>query len=114
MTVAPTSALGFRPTIRQGMRWQAFNRDAIRKEVEAGKVVFVDVTAAWCLTGKVNETAALDRGPVPQVSLSGAGKLGMKPRAPELVGEVRVPISWTHRVRIGSNCPLGHRSSFKA
>ena len=48
----------------QGMRWQAFNRDAIRKEVEAGKVVFVDVTAAWCLTCKVNETAVLDRGPV--------------------------------------------------
>jgi len=32
--------------------------------VAAGKLVFVDVTAAWCLTCKVDEAAVLDRAPV--------------------------------------------------
>jgi suppressor for copper-sensitivity B len=32
--------------------------------VSDGKVVFVDVTAAWCLTCKANELAVLDRPPV--------------------------------------------------
>ena len=32
--------------------------------VADGKTVFIDVTAAWCLTCKVNEAAVLDRAPV--------------------------------------------------
>jgi suppressor for copper-sensitivity B len=32
--------------------------------VTAGKIVLVDVTAAWCLTCKVNEITVLDRSPV--------------------------------------------------
>jgi suppressor for copper-sensitivity B len=45
-------------------RWQSFDPAAIRQLVGDGKTVFVDVTAAWCLTCKVNEAAVLDRGPV--------------------------------------------------
>ncbi|OJW21939.1 MAG: protein-disulfide reductase [Rhodospirillales bacterium 69-11] len=48
----------------QGLKWQAFDPDAIRQHVADGKIVFVDVTAAWCLTCKVNEAAVLDRTPV--------------------------------------------------
>ena len=36
----------------------------IRQLVGEGKTVFVDVTAAWCWTCKVNEAAVLDREPV--------------------------------------------------
>jgi suppressor for copper-sensitivity B len=32
--------------------------------VAHGKVVFVDVTAAWCPTCRVNEAAVLDREPI--------------------------------------------------
>jgi suppressor for copper-sensitivity B len=44
--------------------WRPFDTAEITRQVEAGKVVFVDVTAAWCLTCKVNEAVVLDREPV--------------------------------------------------
>jgi suppressor for copper-sensitivity B len=44
--------------------WQPFDTTGIKLQVSEGKVVFVDVTAAWCLTCKVNETIVLDREPV--------------------------------------------------
>lgn len=48
----------------QGLQWQAFDPDAIQRHVADGKIVFVDVTAAWCLTCKLNEAAVLDRAAV--------------------------------------------------
>ena len=45
-------------------RWRAFDETALRRMVADGKVVLVDVTAAWCLTCKANELAVLDRPPV--------------------------------------------------
>lgn len=44
--------------------WQPFDTAEIKRQVSEGKVVFVDVTAAWCLTCKVNEAVVLDREPV--------------------------------------------------
>jgi len=44
--------------------WRPFDQDSIQHMVAAGKTVFVDVTAAWCLTCKANELAVLDRSPV--------------------------------------------------
>jgi suppressor for copper-sensitivity B len=44
--------------------WRPFDAGAIHRLVGQGKTVFVDVTAAWCLTCKVNEAAVLDREPV--------------------------------------------------
>ncbi len=48
----------------QAVPWRPFDAAAIRREVADGRLVFVDVTAAWCLTCKVNEAAVLDRAPV--------------------------------------------------
>ena len=45
-------------------RWQPFDEVSLRGMVVAGKTVFVDVTAAWCLTCKANELMVLDRSPV--------------------------------------------------
>ncbi len=53
----------------EAIQWQGFDPARIGREVAVGKLVFVDVTAAWCLTCKVNEAAVLDRAPV-------AGRLG--------------------------------------
>ncbi len=44
--------------------WRAFDGAAIPRLVGEGRTVFVDVSAAWCLTCKVNEAAVLDRAPV--------------------------------------------------
>jgi suppressor for copper-sensitivity B len=44
--------------------WRPFDAAALREMVAQGQVVFVDVTAAWCLTCKVNELAVLNRDPV--------------------------------------------------
>jgi len=44
--------------------WQPFDDADIHRLVAEGKTVFVDVSAAWCLTCKVNEAVVLDRPPV--------------------------------------------------
>jgi suppressor for copper-sensitivity B len=44
-------------------QWQPFDEAALHRLVATGKTVFVDVTAAWCLTCKANELAVLDRAP---------------------------------------------------
>lgn len=44
--------------------WAAFDTASIAREVAAGRVVFVDVTADWCLTCKANKALVLDRAPV--------------------------------------------------
>lgn len=40
-------------------RWQPWDDTRIAKEQAAGRVVFVDFTADWCITCKVNERVAL-------------------------------------------------------
>lgn len=42
--------------------WEVFAEDRIASEVAEGRVVFVDVTADWCLTCKANKRLVLDRG----------------------------------------------------
>ena len=44
--------------------WQPFKLATIADEIANGRVVFVDVTADWCLTCKVNKLLVLDRGEV--------------------------------------------------
>jgi suppressor for copper-sensitivity B len=63
-------------TIADG-RWQNFDPAAIGGLVRDGHVVFVDVTADWCLTCKVNERLVLDAAPV-RAALQGAGVVAMR------------------------------------
>ena len=44
--------------------WTAFAPQEIAGRVSAGEVVFVDVTADWCLSCKANKALVLDRMPV--------------------------------------------------
>ena len=44
--------------------WQPFDRSRIAGLVGEGKIVFVDVTARWCLTCQVNKRLVLDQAPV--------------------------------------------------
>jgi thiol:disulfide interchange protein len=40
--------------------WQVFAPDRLQAELEQGHIVFVDFTAAWCLTCKFNEASVLE------------------------------------------------------
>jgi thiol:disulfide interchange protein DsbD len=40
--------------------WQAFSPERLQNELEQGRTVFVDFTAAWCLTCKFNEANVLE------------------------------------------------------
>jgi suppressor for copper-sensitivity B len=44
--------------------WEAFDEARIANLVRDGKVVFVDVTAAWCVTCQANKHLVIDRAPV--------------------------------------------------
>lgn len=44
--------------------WQPFSQARIHEAVAAGKVVFVDVTAEWCITCQVNKQVVTYRGDV--------------------------------------------------
>jgi thiol:disulfide interchange protein len=46
--------------------WQPWSADAVQKSLAAGRPVFVDFTASWCLSCQVNERVALDRPEVQQ------------------------------------------------
>ena len=44
--------------------WQAFTPDRLAAELEQGHNVFVDFTAAWCITCKFNEASVLETAAV--------------------------------------------------
>ena len=44
--------------------WQAFTPVRLQRELEQGRSVFVDFTAAWCLTCKFNEASVLESAEV--------------------------------------------------
>ena len=46
--------------------WQAFTPERLQGELEQGRFVFVDFTAAWCLTCKFNEASVLESAEVRQ------------------------------------------------
>ena len=57
--IAPRS-----PTHRTEIPWRTFSSNELRTLVDAGRSVFVDVTADWCITCKINKALVIDRGEV--------------------------------------------------
>ncbi len=46
------------------LKWVQFDRGEIARLVSRGQVVFVDVTADWCITCKANKALVIERDPV--------------------------------------------------
>ena len=57
--------------------WQALNVPSIKSLVDAGNIVFVDVSAEWCLTCKVNKSLVLNKATVIQ-QLTAPGTVAMR------------------------------------
>ncbi len=64
-------------TVVRDSLWQRFDEADIAKLVNAGKTVFVDVTAEWCITCQANKTFVLYRDEVLQ-RLSGGSVVAMR------------------------------------
>jgi thiol:disulfide interchange protein DsbD len=47
-----------------GGEWQAFTPETLQSELDQGHSVFVDFTAAWCITCKFNEASVLESAAV--------------------------------------------------
>ncbi len=60
---ANTGAVSLDPIVA-GLNWRPFDEAAIPSLVRAGRVVFVDVTAEWCVTCKVNKSLVLETAAV--------------------------------------------------
>jgi thiol:disulfide interchange protein DsbD len=63
--------------------WEPWSAARVAELLAAGRPVFVDFTAAWCVTCQVNKKAVLDRDPVV--------------RAMQAAGVVRLRADWTRR-----------------
>jgi len=61
----------------QSAHWVPFEPERIPELVAAGKTVFVDITAEWCITCQVNKAAVLNRGQV-SAFLQGDDVIAMK------------------------------------
>ncbi|WP_284735543.1 protein-disulfide reductase DsbD family protein [Dongia deserti] len=59
-----TGFLSVGAAVRGGSDWIAFDEAAIPDLVAQDKVVFVDVTADWCITCQANKKLVIDRDPV--------------------------------------------------
>lgn len=77
MNVTPTKPEGAAPSIDAGVRWVAFDPAALEHYRQAGSVVFVDVTADWCITCKFNKKTVLDRSTVSRL-LAAEGVVAMQ------------------------------------
>ena len=65
------------PSRSDGLAWVAFDQNVIAAEVAKGHVVFVDVTADWCITCKLNKLTVIERGEVAK-ALSEPGVTAMQ------------------------------------
>jgi suppressor for copper-sensitivity B len=72
-----TGILSASVTTGPGTSWTAFDEAAIADHVARDQVVFVDVTADWCITCQANKKLVIDRGPVAE-RLGAHGVVAMK------------------------------------
>ena len=63
--------------------WPALEQEKISELVAAGQVVFVDITADWCITCQANKAVVLDRDPVASALALYPAPLWMVWRSPE-------------------------------
>jgi thiol:disulfide interchange protein/DsbC/DsbD-like thiol-disulfide interchange protein len=66
-TSAPTATAAPSPGSAEGIAWEVYSEEKVAGHRAAGRPVFIDFTAAWCLTCKVNERVAFSSNDVQQL-----------------------------------------------
>ena len=59
------------PSSREEIAWVQFAPSDIARRVSEGRVVFLDITADWCLTCKANKALVIERGDVARILADG-------------------------------------------
>lgn len=62
-TISPRTEIDHSANALKGL-WQHFDQTALAQQVTKGNVVFVDVTAEWCITCQVNKALVIGKGEV--------------------------------------------------
>ncbi|HEY5598972.1 MAG TPA: protein-disulfide reductase DsbD domain-containing protein [Kiloniellales bacterium] len=75
--IEPSAVTSVRPATAAASVWQPFAPDQISGLVAQGKTVFVDITADWCITCRVNKALVLDSEQVHE-RLSGENVIAMR------------------------------------
>jgi suppressor for copper-sensitivity B len=92
--------------IRGNVEWVPFNRTEIAELVAAGNVVFVDVTAEWCITCQVNKRRVLNATTVSNI-LAEDGVVAMKADWTKPSDEIKVYLESFNRFGIPFNVVYG-------
>ena len=66
-TSAPAATAAPSSTPAEGIAWEVYSEERVAAHRAAGRRVFIDFTAAWCLTCKVNERIAFSSNEVQQL-----------------------------------------------
>ena len=66
-TSAPTATAAPSSTAAEGIAWEVYSEERVAEHRAAGRPVFIDFTAAWCLTCKVNERIAFSSNEVQEL-----------------------------------------------
>ncbi len=66
-TSAPAASAAPSAKAADGIAWEVYSEAKVAEERAAGRPVFIDFTAAWCLTCKVNERVAFSSNEVQQL-----------------------------------------------
>ncbi|MEA2465861.1 MAG: hypothetical protein QOJ98_3608 [Acidobacteriota bacterium] len=66
-TSAPAASAAPSSGPAEGIAWEIYSEERVAGHRAAGRPVFIDFTAAWCLTCKVNERIAFSSGEVQQL-----------------------------------------------
>ncbi|MFN3198999.1 MAG: thioredoxin family protein [Bradymonadia bacterium] len=86
------------PAEEGSIAWQAFSPDAVAAHQKAGKTVFIDFTAAWCVTCKVNENTVIETDEIKAL----LGELDVVTMKADYTNEDPVIAEWLRRFnRVG-------------
>lgn len=77
LLIEPQIAGASRIAKGQEIAWIPFDRGDIARRVSQGQIVFLDITADWCITCKANKTLVINRAPVAGI-LNGGGVVPMQ------------------------------------